>query len=90
MKEKVIDLYYDHGLAAAIIAVAICLILIPAIVFGIFCLEGLGIMVIWNLLVCKLFAVAKIGYWLSVGIAVAFWFIRKLIFGCNVKVKWGE
>jgi hypothetical protein len=72
------------GGSVGCLGVIICLVLTGGICFGIFCLEGWLLMLLWNWLAVELFSAPVLGYWVCVGIMFAIWFIRQIVFGKKV------
>ena len=81
MFSKMGDTFYECGGGClGCLAVIICFILAGGIAFGVFCLEGLVLMLLWNWLAVELFSAPVLGYWVCVGIMFAIWFIRRILF----------
>lgn len=80
MKDSVSNLYEALGCFGGTIAVILCVILVAALVFGIFCFEGWIFMLLWNWLAVELFSAQTLSYWLCVGIVFALQFIGRLLF----------
>ena len=57
-----------------------CVVLVLAITFGVFCLEGWILMLLWNWLAVSLLGAKALGYWVCVGICVALHFLKGLLF----------
>lgn len=89
MFNKLVETFTDCGGGVlGCLAVIICLILGVGVLFGVFCLEGWLLMLLWNWLAVELFGAPILGYWLCVGIMFAVWFIRRTVFGTKtVKVE---
>lgn len=62
MKEKLTGLYDNYGLGIFLVG---CL-LVLAIAFGAFCLEGWLLMLVWNYAIVSVFNVPTIGFWIAV------------------------
>lgn len=89
MSNKLIEIFTDCGRGVlGCLAAIVCLILAGGIAFGIFCLEGWVLMLLWNWLAVELFGAVVLEYWTCVGIMFAVWFIRRTVFGTKtVKVE---
>ena len=87
--QKLGNTFYECGGGfLGCLVVIICLILGLGICFGVFCLEGWILMLLWNWLAVELFGAPVLGYWVCVGIMFAVWFIRRTVFGTKtVKVE---
>ena len=82
MFSKLGDTFYKCGGGClGCLAVIVCLILGVGICFGIFCLEGWLLMLLWNWLAVELFGAVVLEYWTCVGIMFAVCFIRQTVFG---------
>ena len=89
VSKKLVEVFEDAGGGClGCLTAIICLIIAGGIFFGIFCLEGWILMLLWNWLAVELFGAPILGYWLCVGIMFAVWFIRRTVFGTKtVKVE---
>ena len=85
---KLVEIFDDcgGGVLGCLVA-TICIILAVGIFFGVLCLEGWVLMLLWNWLAVELFGAPILGYWLCVGIMFAVWFIRRTLFGTNCQSR---
>lgn len=75
--EKLIDLYEDEGFLLFFLA---C-VLVIALIFGIYCLQGWIFYLLWGWLAIGYFSAPPLGYWACVGIVFALHFLGRIIFG---------
>ena len=68
-----------EGLLAILMVIG-CIALALAIAFGIYCLGGWILMLLWNWLAVSLFGAKALGYWICVGICIAISFLKGLLF----------
>ena len=66
MKSKFENVCEEWGCGIALLII----LLVFALVFGIYCLEGWILMLVWNGLVAEMWNGPAIGYWLSVGVII--------------------
>lgn len=78
-KAKIVYKVCGEGLLGALVVIG-CIALVFAIAFGIYCLEGWILMLLWNWLAVSLFGAKVLGYWVCVGICVAIHFLKGLLF----------
>ena len=78
MKKWLTDIFDDHGTALGCLACIAIVILALGLVFGVLCLEGLILMLLWNAIIPIMFVGAPtLQYWWAVG----------LILICNILFK---
>ena len=77
MKNKVANLFEASGCLLG----TLIFVLMLAIAFGAFCLEGWIFMLLWNWLAVELLGASVLGYWVCVGIVFALNMIGRLVFG---------
>ena len=68
-----------EGLLGVLVVIG-CIALAFGIAFGIYCLEGWILMLLWNWLAVSLFGAKVLGYWVCVGISIAINFLKGLLF----------
>ena len=68
-----------EGLLGVLVVIG-CIVLALAIAFGVYCLEGWILMLLWNWLAVSLFGAKALGYWVCVGICAAIHFLKGLLF----------
>jgi hypothetical protein len=73
MKDKLTELFEDHGCLAVLIA----LVIILAFAFGCLCFEGWLLMLLWNAVLVPLFGWSALKFWWAVGILL----ICNILFG---------
>lgn len=84
MKDRFDDVCEEWGCGIALLII----LLVFALVFGIYCLEGWILMLVWNGVVAGMWNGPAIGYWLSVGIVFVLNLIgRALRKTTTVKIK---
>ena len=66
MKDRLVGLYEDYGCGMLLLGI----LLVLAIAFGVYCLEGWLLMLVWNYVAAVYFSAPILGYWAWVGIAV--------------------
>ena len=66
MKDRLVGLYEDYGCGMLLLGI----LLVLAIAFGVYCLEGWLLMLVWNYVAVVYFSAPILGYWSWVGIAV--------------------
>lgn len=67
MKERLVGLYDNYGCGMFLLGI----LLVLAIFFGMYCLEGWLLMVVWNFVAVGYWSAPVLGYWAWVGIAWA-------------------
>ena len=83
MGKKLVAVYEDCGCLVFILVCLLCL----GLVFGIYCLEGWMLLLLWNWLAVGLLNAPALGYWVCVGIVFALQFLGRLIFGRSPNSK---
>jgi hypothetical protein len=79
MKDKIDELINEHGLGVGCLAIVLVFILCAALIFGVLCLEGWILMLLWNWVVPVIWAGAPtLTYWVAVGVLT----LLHLIGGC--------
>lgn len=75
MKDKLMEAYEVGGCGLFLLCIILCL----GLAFGIYCLEGWLLMLVWNYVAVSYFSAPVLGYWAWVGIAWALSFICGLL-----------
>lgn len=68
MKDKLNDIFDEHGVAMGCLTILLAVVLILGIAFGGLCFEAWLVMLLWNAVVVELFAVSTLGFWQAFGI----------------------
>ena len=68
-----------EGFLGALVVIG-CVVLVLALAFGTYCLEGWILMLLWNWLAVSLLGAPVLGYWVCVGICFALHFLKDLLF----------
>lgn len=81
VKDRIKGVYRlcGEGLLGALVVIG-CVVLVLALAFGIYCLEGWILMLLWNWLAVSLLGAKALGYWVCVGICFALHFLKGLLF----------
>lgn len=74
-------IYNLCGCFLGTLLIILCVALVLAIAFGVFCFEGWIFMLLWNWLAVELFGANILGYWVCVGVVFALNFVGRLVFG---------
>ena len=81
--EKIMDAWEDYSVGVAILAIIGIIVGAIAWCFGVMCLQGWLVMLLWNWVAVDLFGVPAIGYWTAFGLQ----WLCNLLFGRTVTVK---
>jgi hypothetical protein len=87
MNKNVEKLYDSCGCLVGTLTLILCVVIVIAIAFGVFCLEGWVFMSLWNWLAVDLFGAKVLGYWVCVGLMFALHFIKWEVLGYPISVK---
>lgn len=83
MGKKLVSMYEDCGCLVFLLVCLLCL----GLVFGVYCLEGWVLLLLWNWLAVGLLNAPTLSYWVCVGIVFALQFLGRLIFGRSSSSK---
>ena len=83
MFEKLKDFCAEHTTGMGCLIVLLVFVLIIGGAFGILCLEGWLVMLLWNAVICTLWASAPhLSFWLAVGIVLLCNILFKATYTC--------
>ena len=67
--KKLGEFFEEYSFGTALLACILVLVIAASIVFGVICFEGWILMLLWNAVVCSLWATAPtLTFWSSVGL----------------------
>ena len=59
---------FENGMGWGIFATVLVVVICLALCFGVLCLEGWIVMLLWNAVIVTIFGAPTLSFWLSVGI----------------------
>lgn len=68
MKDWLEDVMDDHGVAMGCFLIVLIVILALGLAFGVLCLQGWILMLLWNAILVPLFGFGALEFWWAVGI----------------------
>ena len=86
MFDKLKEFCEIHTIGASCLMILLVFVLIIGFAFGILCLEGLFVMLLWNAVVCALWTSAPhLSFWLAVGLVLLCNILFKTVHTCTHK-----
>lgn len=86
MFNKLRDFCEVHSAGAGCLMVLLVAVLIIGFAFGILCLKGLFVMLLWNAVICTLWTSAPhLSFWLAVGLVLLCNILFKAVHTCTHK-----
>lgn len=83
MFEKITDFCEEHSGGIGCLVVLLVVILIIGFTFGLLCLEGWIVMLLWNAVICALWTSAPhLSFWLAVGLVLLCNILFKTVHTC--------
>lgn len=80
---ELIDNAFEKGTGWGIFVTILIIAFFLALAFGILCLEGWIVMLLWNAVVVTVFGAPELSFWLSVGILL----LCNLLFKAVIRTK---
>ena len=80
---RLIDDAFDKGMGWGILVTILIIAFVLALAFGILCLEGWLVMLLWNAVIVSVFGAPALSFWLSVGILL----LCNLLFKAVIRTK---
>lgn len=80
---RLIDDAFDKGMGWGILVTILLIAFVLALAFGILCLEGWLVMLLWNAVIVPVFSAPTLSFWLSVGILL----LCNLLFKAVIRTK---
>ena len=78
---------FDNGILLGIVIIVLTIALVLGIAFGVACLEGWVVMLLWNAVVPLIWATApELGFWAAMGLML----LCNILFGSVVRVSSGK
>lgn len=86
MFDKLKEFCEEHTAGAGCLMVLLVFVLIIGLAFGLLCFEGWIVMLLWNAVVCTLWASAPhLSFWLAVGLVLLCNILFKAVHTCTHK-----
>lgn len=80
---ELINKAFDKGMGWGILATILFIVFCLALAFGVLCLEGWIVMLLWNAVVVTAFGAPTLSFWLSVSILL----LCNLLFKAVIRTK---
>lgn len=80
---ELIENAFDKGTGWGILVTILIIVFCLALAFGVMCLEGWLVMLLWNAVVVTAFGAPTLSFWLSVGILL----LCNLLFKAVIRTK---
>ena len=86
MFDKLKEFCEEHTAGAGCLMVLFVFVLIIGLAFGLLCLEGWFVMLLWNAVICTLWTSAPhLTFWLAVGLVLLCNILFKTVHSCTHK-----